>query len=122
MAKPVNKVLIVACLEDSRPAAYDISIEIKKHGYTTDFGHVKPEDEEDKKEQESKVKPDLYLTKHMDLDIYDGVVFLDDGGDSDVAKVLAKRANESDLAIGGYGHGGVVLHEANLPEDKLIPV
>jgi len=123
MSNEIHKVLIVAYLESSRADAYEISTELKKFGYGVDFSYVAPtpEDEEtDEPEIDSNIYADIYLTKHMDLVMYDGIAFLDDGGDADASRVVAKRANEAGLALGGYGFGCQILYDAKALKDKYI--
>lgn len=120
----IHKVLIVAFLDESRSAAYEISTELKKFGFGIDFAFVPPAEDEDEQEHEpeSQIYADVYLTKHMDLVMYDGIVFLDDGGDADACRIVAKRANEGELALGGYGFGCQILHDAKILKDKYISV
>ncbi len=124
MSNEIHKVLIIAFLEKSREAAYEISTELKKFGYGIDFAYAAPEETEEGEEQqprpESKIYADSYLTKHMDLVMYDGIVFIDDGGDANASRVIAKRANEAGLALGGYGFGCQTLYEAKALKDKYV--
>lgn len=116
MNDEINKTLLIASLEASREPALQILTALKEAGYGVDFCRINLEDEKD----QSDIKPDIYLTKHMDLEIYKGIVFLDDGGDPSASKILAKRANEMELAVGGYGLGCEILNDAKLLKGKFI--
>lgn len=123
MANEIFKVLLVAFLDDSRQPAYKISTHLKEYGYGVDICHAPPEvDENDEKQDlDTRLQADLYFNKATDLGVYSGIIFLDDGGDPLVSKVLAKRANEEEKAIGGYAFGVEVLHNAGLLKDKYVP-
>lgn len=124
MPNEIYKVLLVAFLDDSRQPAYKISTHLKEFGYSVDICHAPPEvDENDEKQDlDTRLQADLYFNKATDLSMYNGIVFLDDGGDPLVSKVLAKRANEEEKAIGGYAFGVEILHIAGLLKDKYVPV
>jgi len=122
MANEIHKVLLVAYLDDSRPAAYKITTHLKEYGYGVDICHTPPTfDENDEKEIGTEFQADLYFSKVTDLGIYNGVIFLDDGGDPVVSKVLAKRADAEEKAVGGYAFGVEVLHLSGLLKDKFVP-
>lgn len=121
MSNVPQKVLLVAFLDQSRDAVYEVSTGLKEAGYGIDicFAH---QDEEDDDFVESKITPDLYLTDKMDLQIYSGVVFFDDGADSKASEIIAKRAEKVDIAIGGYSHGVQILNDAGLLKDKFVAI
>jgi len=114
----INKALIVASLDTSQQPAYEIAEAIKKSGYTVDIAHVIGEEDDELK---TNIRPDVRLTKDMDLANYKGIIFLDYGGDENIASVVAKRASEEELAIGGYAQGCRVLLSAKLLKGKKIP-
>jgi glutathione synthase/RimK-type ligase-like ATP-grasp enzyme len=130
-----HKVLFVAFLEESRPAAYEMIEALKKYGYSSDICFAKQNEEKEQKpdtkrtagdeepaKTETNLVADLYLNENTDLSMYDGVVFLDDGADAKSAISLAERADEASLAIGGYSHGCHVLFEAGLLKGKFVSV
>lgn len=133
MANEIHKILMVAFLDESRPSAYKIISSLQHYGYATDICHAPPDiqhgvDPEKKAEQqehepkdESNLQPDLYLNKATDLSIYDGVIFLDDGGDPKSSKLLAKRADDGHIAVGGYAYGMEILAMAGLLKKKFAP-
>lgn len=123
MGNEIHKVLIVAYLESSRPAAYEISSTLQEHGFSADFCYAPPiveEGEEKKPESESQIKPDLYLTEKTDLAMYEGVIFVDDGNNIKACVSVAKQMDKAGYALGGYGHGCLVLYKAGLLKDKYI--
>lgn len=114
----INKVLIVAYYDSSRDAAYEISTALKEYGYGIDIAQKRREDDE---EFESKIQPDVYLNPEMDMAVYRGIVFVDDGGDTKNAIKIAKNADDIDMAIGGYRHGCEVLYAADILDKKFVP-
>ena len=124
MANDLSKVLIIASLEDSRTAAFKMEIQFKEAGYSVDFAVAKDEPENEDvpaEEPDTNIKYNTYMSKHMDLVQYKGIIFIDDGGDLGIAKVLAKRAAESNMPIGGYRQGCLILAAAKVLKDKFIP-
>jgi hypothetical protein len=97
-----KKVLVVAMREASREPAYITSKVLSENGYSTATCNA---------EHESAIHPDVTLSKDTSLDGYEGLIFIDDGGDADAAIALAKKA-ESDTAIGGLSPDGCLILSA----------
>ena len=121
MSDEINKLLLVAFDESSREPAYGIVDVVKQAGYSVDIARIVPEEGEEI-EVDTKIHPDVRFAKDMDLSNYKGAVFLDSGGDEGVAKVVAKRAAEEGLVVGGYANGCKYLLAAKLLKDKKLPV
>ena len=119
MSDEINKVLVVAFDEASREPAYGIVDVCKRAGYSVDIARIVAEEDE---KLDTKIHPDVRFAKDMDLSNYKGVVFLDSGGDEGAARVVAKRAAEEDLVVGGYAGGCQYLLAAKLLKDKKLPV
>lgn len=119
MTTELKKVLLVACIEDSREATFSIIDALKEHQYGADISRIQF-DCNDNPDEKSDIVPDIYLTKTMPITSYRGVIFLDDGGDFEASKALAKEAIKNELAVGGFGHGILVLKESGLLKDHNV--
>lgn len=109
------RVLLVVNAERPSPDAYRIGLLLKENGYSVDICSSKvPESET------SRVKYDFVLDESISAKQYDGVVFLDDGGDEEQSVRLAKDADKEGRAVGGYGEGSLVLEEAGLLKEKHV--
>jgi len=112
MARPSKRVLILGSLETSREAALILSEELKSNGYSPVFCHTGAED--------FNIQEDRILEENMSLTDIVGVVFLDNGGDYDLALELAKEAYKKDLVIGALGVGCVVVKDAEITKDSIL--
>lgn len=111
----LDKILLVAFLEDSRPAAYEITSRLKEFGYSSDICYAKHEGCED-----PELLADIHLSKDADLSSYKGIVFLDDGSDSDACATLAKKAGKDKIVVGAYSHGCKIVADAGLMDDQFV--
>lgn len=110
-----KKVLLIAFSDNSREPAYDLTNELRTSGYATQICNAHSE------KSQSKLVADISLLSGIDPSQYSGIIFLDDGGNEDASKKLAKNADDIGLPIGGYSDGYHILHAAKLLKDKFIP-
>lgn len=110
----LHKVLIVAHSDRSMQPAYEIISCLRDFGYSSDICHANSED------TPSKIKAVQVLDGSMGLSSYEGVIFLDDGGDAEAAVSLAEKATEQELVLGGHGEGFLVLSEAGALKDHYV--
>jgi len=112
MARPSKRILILGSLETSREAALILSEELKSNGYSPVFCHTGEED--------FNIQEDRILEDNMSLTDIVGVVFLDNGGDYDLALKLAEEAYKKDLVIGALGVGCVIAKDAKITKDSIL--
>jgi hypothetical protein len=111
----LHKVLVVCHGDETRKSAYEIISHLSEFGYSSSLCHVN-----DEEEAPSKVNATEVLDGETSLSGYDGVIFLDDGGDEDAALGLAKKADKKKIVVGGHGPGALLLGKAGLLKDERI--
>lgn len=111
----MHKILLVGHADDSMEPAYDIISVLREFGYATDICHINDDDK-----KPSRILASQVLDDDTSLSGYDGVVFLDDGGDTEAAIKLAKKALKKEIVLGGHGTGVLVLNEADALKDKYV--
>jgi len=109
------RVLLVVRSDSPTKEAYRIIRLLKENGYSVDICSSKLE-----QSKTEKIKSDFVLDDSLSAKQYEGVVFLDDGGDEKECIRLAKEADKLNIAVGGYGMGAVALEEAGLLEKKQV--
>jgi len=111
----LHKVLVVCHGEDTRKSAYEIVGHLSEFGYSSNLCHVN-----DEEEAPSQVNATEVLDGETSLSSYDGVIFLDDGGDEKAAISLAKKASKKEIVIGGHGIGALLLSKAGLLKKEKV--
>ena len=109
------RVLLVVRSDNPSKEAYHVIRLLKENGYSIDICSSKLEPS-----KSERIKSDFVLDDSMSPKQYEGVVFLDDGGDEQESVRLAKESDKLGIAVGGYGMGAVVLDEAGLLKDKQV--
>lgn len=110
----LHKILIVGHGDECRGPAYDIISYLREFGYSADLCHANDD------ENPSDIKAIQVLDAETSLSGYEGIVFLDDGGDPEAAQSLAKKAIEKDLVVGAHGSGVFVVSETGGLEDQYV--
>lgn len=109
----LHKVLVIASTEESRGVAFELINHLKGDGYSVDLCHSPELDD-------VQLKADRALADGMGLDEYEGVVFIDDGGDAKTCIELAKLADGDDKVVAGHKIGCLVMARAGILEDKFV--
>lgn len=107
----LHKVLIVVSRDDYREGAYELAEGLRQYGYSPSFCRA---------DVPSAIMADKLLDQETTLSWYDGVVFMDDGGDLKSAVALAKRAWAGELVVAGRRRGLWALHKAGLLGEGVV--
>ena len=109
------RVLLVVRSDSQGSEAYHVIRLLKESGYSIDTcsSTIDPS-------KSDLIKTDFVLDESMSTKQYEGVIFLDDGGDDKESVRLAKEADDQGIAIGGCGPGALILEEAGLLKDKQV--
>lgn len=109
-----NKVLIVACHEESRQPVYVLTEVLESNGYSCENAHVDTGGE-------SNLKVDRIMEAEMSLSDFKAVVFFDDGGNEELAEGIAEKALEKEMILGGFSVRGCnILYRVGALEDAYV--
>lgn len=107
-----HSVLVVASQEESRRAAFDVLAGLRDHGYSTIVARDG--------DLESEIQNDIELSAIDEAEGFDGVVFMDDGGDAERCEKIAKKLFGEDKVVAGIGPGCAILANAKILKDKYV--